>query len=245
MVLCLNKLSFLFLYMRIFPTPKFRILCLASIAVIIGGSIGFIVVTIFQCLPVQKYWDRSVPGHCIDNAAFRWSWAPFNTILDVWVCVIPLPVIRRLQMNTFKKVGIMLLFSLGLFVCVTSIVRMSALVDSTTTKDITWGSFMALLWSSIEASCGLICTCLPFLKQPLNKLFPGLQSHRPESSNRRKNDNYHRLKLNSRVEGPNREEIPSFTTFSMVRDSISGYKGRSESQEHITLGKVDDKTGAF
>ncbi|KAL2004738.1 hypothetical protein VTN00DRAFT_3266 [Thermoascus crustaceus] len=154
-VLCLNKLSFLFLYMRLFPTPKFRIVCLASIVIVAGGTLGFVVATIMQCIPIEKYWERPLTGHCVNNMAFRWSWAPFNTILDIWVCLMPLPVIRRLQMDTLKKAGIMLLFVLGLFVCVTSIIRMEALVDSTTTRDATWGSFMALLWSSIEASTGI------------------------------------------------------------------------------------------
>ncbi|KAL1961666.1 hypothetical protein VTN77DRAFT_1341 [Rasamsonia byssochlamydoides] len=84
----------------------------------------------------------------------------------------PLPVIHRLQMSALKKAGVMVLFALGLFVCVASIIRMVSLVDSTTTKDRTWGSFSTLAWSSIEASVGLICTCIPHLRQPLKRLFP-------------------------------------------------------------------------
>lgn len=215
-VLCLNKLSFLFLYMRLFPTPKFRIVCLASIAIVAGGTLGFVVATIMQCIPIEKYWERPLPGHCVDNMAFRWSWAPFNTILDIWVCLMPLPVIRRLQMDTLKKAGIMLLFVLGLFVCVTSIIRMEALVDSTTTHDATWGSFMALLWSSIEASTGIVCACIPYLKQPIKKLFPILRSrfHSSSLSSPEKQNHY--------VEKPIRRKEPAIPTL------LSGGPGDEE-----------------
>lgn len=170
--LFLNKLAFLALYLRLFPTPRFRIVTIATIAVVSAGTCSFVISTVFQCIPVEAYWDHSLGGTCVNNKAVRWSWAAFNTLLDVWVCLMPLPVIHRLQMSPLKKAGVMVLFGLGLFVCVASGIRMVALEDSTTTKDRTWGSFSTLAWSSIEASVGLICTCIPYLRQPLRRLFP-------------------------------------------------------------------------
>jgi hypothetical protein len=194
----LNKLSFLVLYLRLFPTPKFRIVTKVTIGVVAASSFSFIMSTIFQCIPVEAYWDGSIPGRCVDNTAVRWSWAAFNTFLDVWVCLMPLPVIHRLHMSPLKKTGVMILFALGLFVCVASAIRMGALVDSTTTKDRTWGSFSTLAWSSIEASCGLICTCIPHLRQPLKKIFPRarlLFSGQGRSSPSQQNQDYHLARM--------------------------------------------------
>lgn len=172
LTLFLNKLAFLALYLRLFPTPRFRIVTIATIVVVSAGTCSFVISTVFQCIPVEAYWDHSLRRTCVNNKAVRWSWAAFNTLLDVWVCLMPLPVIHRLQMSPLKKAGVMVLFALGLFVCVASGIRMVALEDSTTTKDLTWGSFSTLVWSSIEASVGLICTCIPYLRQPLRRLFP-------------------------------------------------------------------------
>ncbi|KAL2001221.1 hypothetical protein VTN02DRAFT_2082 [Thermoascus thermophilus] len=146
-------------------------------AVIISGTFGFIVATVFQCVPVQAYWYRNIPNKtCVNNAIFRWCWAGYNTLTDIFICLMPMPLLAKLQLDIMRKIGIMIMFSLGLFVCITSIVRMRAMRASTTTKDPTWGSFDALLWSSIEASCGIICACLPFLKQPIKHVFPRLFS---------------------------------------------------------------------
>ncbi|KAE8374704.1 plasma membrane Pth11-like protein [Aspergillus bertholletiae] len=172
LVLCLNKLSFLAFYLRLFPTPKFRLICWITTGLVVSSTFGFVIATIFQCTPVHASWHKEIPKKCIKNADFRWSWAAYNTIMDIWVCLMPLPVLAQLHLDRIRKVGVMLVFSMGLFVCITSIIRMWAMVESTKTNDPTWGSFDALLWSAIEASTGIICACLPFLKHPIQRLIP-------------------------------------------------------------------------
>ncbi|KAK4543132.1 hypothetical protein LTR36_005910 [Oleoguttula mirabilis] len=49
---------------------------------------------------------------------------------------------------------------------------MSALVKSVSNTDTTWDSAPAFIWSHVEASVGLIATCLPSLKAPLARLLP-------------------------------------------------------------------------
>jgi hypothetical protein len=90
--------------------------------------------------------------------------------------MLPMPLLARLQLDKVRKIGVMLMFALGLFVCITSIVRIHALQQSVKTDDPTWGSSDALLWSAIEADCGIICACLPYLKHPLKQLFPRIFS---------------------------------------------------------------------
>ncbi|KAH8702074.1 hypothetical protein BGW36DRAFT_372151 [Talaromyces proteolyticus] len=174
LVLGLTKLSFLTFYLRIFPSKRFHLICHITMGVIIGGVIGFVFATIFQCIPVKGSWEKHIGATCINNAWFRWWWAGYNTATDIWICLLPMPLLARLQLNLVRKVGVMLMFALGLFVCVTSIIRINALVQSVATDDPTWGSWEALLWSAIEANCGIICACLPFLKHPLKQLVPKL-----------------------------------------------------------------------
>lgn len=88
----------------------------------------------------------------------------------------PMPLLARLHLDRARKIGLMFIFSLGLFVCVTSIVRMVYIAVSTKTHDPTWGSWHALLWSAIEPGTGIICSCLPFLKHPIQRAFPGFFS---------------------------------------------------------------------
>ncbi|KAL1617241.1 hypothetical protein SLS56_011077 [Neofusicoccum ribis] len=183
-VICFNKLAFLLLYLRVFQFHSFRVICLCSIGVVVAGSFSFIAATLFECIPIAYNWNRHLPGHCINNSAFRWSWAAFNTATDVWVSVLPIPFIQRLQMTRTKKIGLIILFALGLFVCVTSAIRMKALVASTrAAKDTTWDSAPAFLWSYIEAAVGLVCTCLPSLRWLLSRALPMLSSSDPSKRN--------------------------------------------------------------
>lgn len=147
-------------------------MCWITIALVLSGTFGFVIATIFQCIPVHASWHKDIPKKCVKNAEFRWSWAGYNTAMDIWVCLMPLPVLARLQLDRIRKIGVMIVFCMGLFVCITSIVRMSAMAESTKTNDPTWGSFDALMWSAIEASTGIICACLPFLKHPIQRLIP-------------------------------------------------------------------------
>ncbi|QKX61311.1 uncharacterized protein TRUGW13939_08459 [Talaromyces rugulosus] len=176
LVLGLTKLSFLTFYLRIFPSKRFHMICYGTMVVILGGVIGFVFATIFQCLPVQGSWHKEIHSTCINNAWFRWWWAGYTTSTDIWICLLPMPLLARLQLDKVRKIGVMLMFALGLFVCITSIIRINALVQSVNTDDPTWGSWDALLWSAIEADCGIICACLPYLKHPLKQLVPRLFS---------------------------------------------------------------------
>ncbi|KAE8356761.1 plasma membrane Pth11-like protein [Aspergillus coremiiformis] len=205
LVLSLNKLSFLASYLRVFPTRKFRLICWITVAVILSGACGFVSATIFQCIPVRASWEKHIPSTCIANARFRWSWAGYNTFMDIWVCLLPLPVLAQLRLDRIRKIGVMLVFIMGLFVCITSVIRMWAMVDSTTTKDPTWGSFDALMWSAIEASTGIICACLPFLKHPIQRLIPswfGSLSTRSWRSRSHTRPGYPMSRLESQSGGP-------------------------------------------
>ena len=48
---------------------------------------------------------------------------------------------------------------------------MVMLRTSATTKDPTWGSAMALIWTEVEANASVICCCLPALRVPLLDLW--------------------------------------------------------------------------
>ncbi|OJZ86925.1 plasma membrane protein Pth11-like protein [Aspergillus piperis CBS 112811] len=201
LVLCLNKLSFLTFYLRVFPNRIFRTICWITIGLVLASTFGFVIATIFQCTPVRASWYKHIPKKCVQNAPFRWSWAGYNTAMDIWVCLLPLPVLAQLQLDRIRKIGVMLVFCMGLFVCVTSIIRMWAMEKSTTTTDPTWGSFDALLWSAIEASTGIICACLPFLKHPIQKVLPGLfgsLSNGSRKSRSRTRPSYRMSRLGSR-----------------------------------------------
>ena len=74
----------------------------------------------------------------------------------------------RLSSDFYSFVRIWLTRTSG---CIASIVRMTYLIGSSKTKDPTWGSYSALMWTVIEANISIICACLPPLRGPAAAAF--------------------------------------------------------------------------
>ncbi|OBT58914.1 hypothetical protein VE04_00582 [Pseudogymnoascus sp. 24MN13] len=169
----ITKLSFLFLYLDIFPQRNFRIICWALIVHISAAIVALSFTTIFQCTPVKYSWDKTVPGSCINIKAFWYGQSGWNTLMDVIVLILPIPVIVKLQMNRRAKLGLLAVFILGTFVCITSIERLISLnFNATFAKDFTWATGTSVIWTQVESTVGVICACAPTLRSPLARLMP-------------------------------------------------------------------------
>lgn len=107
-------MSFLFLYIDLFPIPTFRKVCYVVQASVVAAMVAYCAGTIFQCTPIPYFWDRTIAGgHCIDTAAFWYGHAAWNTVGDVIILLLPIPVIRSLQMGRSQKLAVLGIFGLG------------------------------------------------------------------------------------------------------------------------------------
>jgi len=80
-----TKLTFCFLYLRIFKQKPFQHLVIVVASIVAAGSLAFALGTVLQCQPVHRAWDRTVPGHCVSNTGFWFAHAAFNTFFDIIV----------------------------------------------------------------------------------------------------------------------------------------------------------------
>jgi hypothetical protein len=83
-----------------------------------------------------------------------------------------MPVIFRLNMSTGSRIGLLILFSLGFFICLTTALRMATLPLTLKGKEPTWESAPTNLWSFIESATGVICACLISLRKSIGSLWP-------------------------------------------------------------------------
>ncbi|EEH23269.2 hypothetical protein PABG_05480 [Paracoccidioides brasiliensis Pb03] len=178
-VITLTKMSILFLYLRIFYIEAyFRWACTALNVFIAACGTAFVLATIWQCHPMAAFWDKSIPAfRCADNHAFWLSYSVINIITDILILILPLQEVLRLQLRCRDKFALVLVFSLGAFVCVTSIIRATTVASSSTMNDLTWTAIPATIWSVVECNTGIICACLPMIRQPLSIIFPFLSSN--------------------------------------------------------------------
>jgi hypothetical protein len=66
-----NKMAFLALYYRVFPMKQFRRACIVLGAISAAWTVSFVCVCLFQCTPIKRVYDRTIPGTCISFAGHR------------------------------------------------------------------------------------------------------------------------------------------------------------------------------
>ena len=119
-----TKLSILLMFYRIFHVPYFKKAAYGIGIFIIAWVITITFLFIFICVPVQKVWDPTLPGHCI-NQVGTWIANAASTILsDLAILTLPIPAIWKLQLKKTDKIAVTFAFGLGflyvypLLVCV-------------------------------------------------------------------------------------------------------------------------------
>ncbi|KAJ6110336.1 Integral membrane protein [Penicillium sp. IBT 16267x] len=174
-VLC-AKASILIQYFRVFPTQRMRIVCWVMITILAIYGTWAVISAFLNCIPVAKFWDDSIPGFCLSKPGLWFSNASMHIATDLVILIIPIPALIIIEVPRKQKVALMILFALGGFVCITSIVRLVSLKKISDSTDPTFDNVGAASWSAIECNTGIICACLPTLKPLISKLAPGLLS---------------------------------------------------------------------
>ena len=106
----------------------------------------------------------------------RFANTVLNIITDIATTVLPLPVLRTLQLPKRQKMLLMVVFSLGFTTCVVSILRLHSLYIVSRTTDLSWDNPMPAIWSSTELNVAILCSCLPTLKGLISRIWPRLLS---------------------------------------------------------------------
>lgn len=69
---------------------------------------------IFQCHPIAKGWDSSIPGECLNQHLLLESSGPFNIISDILIFILPIHAIWQLQLPQKKRMAVASAFTIGL-----------------------------------------------------------------------------------------------------------------------------------
>ncbi|KAJ5134290.1 hypothetical protein N7526_005655 [Penicillium atrosanguineum] len=141
------KFSILLVNARILPTREFRIAAHILGFIVISWVIAIICVSVFQCTPIAKAWNMSLPGTCINlKGSFIGNGVP-NVLIDVAILSLPRDIHRRLPvLNPLQ-------------------------IEPT---DVSWTLAEACTWCLIETASGIISTCMPSLR-PLNNRWQNIR----------------------------------------------------------------------
>ena len=81
-------------------------------AFIFGYLFSNLLTQIFGCIPIELSW-KNVPGHCIDLPKAGLAYGSMNVISDLFIFVLPMPMVWRLRLSRKGKLGVMVVFMGG------------------------------------------------------------------------------------------------------------------------------------
>ncbi|OJJ38281.1 hypothetical protein ASPWEDRAFT_318186 [Aspergillus wentii DTO 134E9] len=166
--LAVIKASFCLLYMRLFRATYVARASMIILVFIVCQFIEEIAVVIFHCSPIRKFWDAGdkVQGRCFSLLVFYYVSFATRLVTDLVIFALPIPILLKLNLESWKKAGLILMFALGLLVCATSIIRCTYLEELQ--NDFTWNLVAPLNWSAVEVCLFIFISCIPSLKALVN-----------------------------------------------------------------------------
>lgn len=108
-----TKAAILVFYIRIFPSTTIHRIAWAVITVIALFSGTLIIVICLQCQPIEYSWFRYTDesaGSCINVPAAATLHGAVNMVVDLFILLLPMPSVYKLQVSTTKKAQVAIMF---------------------------------------------------------------------------------------------------------------------------------------
>lgn len=105
------KLSFCLLYLRLFPMLKYRVCAIAGF--VITFCCTFIILGLVQCTPMERIWNPTVEGTCLNTTAIFLANAALHITTDVSLLLLPITQVIKLRVELVVKLSLISIFMLG------------------------------------------------------------------------------------------------------------------------------------
>ncbi|KAG9252016.1 uncharacterized protein F5Z01DRAFT_245365 [Emericellopsis atlantica] len=166
------KSSLLVLYMRLTTGLAGRFACRIKAGfIMVAATWVAVMLTIFlSCRPFTDYFKPNVNGSAVCRAAISppivWTCYALNVFTDLYLITLPMPLLWKTSMKTYKKVGLGLLFSAGAVIIVFATIRCVLIyIDPKDGAPVsgTWAvreTFVAVITTNFPTSFSLVKTML-------------------------------------------------------------------------------------
>lgn len=169
----LAKISLSLTHLRILPSTSDRMFARGAIVFSVCYGISITTVMIFQCWPINSYWDPSIANYeCIQERAFNYASQALNSTSDFLIFLWPIRTLWTVRVPLKQRLGLVFIFSVGAVVFVAGVFRIYYLYRYFHSPDIYWEGAIIFVLACIETNVGIICGCLPGIKPLLSRLFP-------------------------------------------------------------------------
>lgn len=102
------------LYIRLFPTRRFVIICWIFLIENVLCWIASYAAVSLICQPFAYNWDHTIPGGHCGNQQRLYIWNGIQNLLhDIITIVLPMPLLWNLHLPWSKKISLTLIFAMG------------------------------------------------------------------------------------------------------------------------------------
>ncbi|MCJ1382044.1 hypothetical protein MMC17_005156 [Xylographa soralifera] len=167
--MALTKLSILFLYLRNFITPKFHLVTIPVICLVIF-SFGSFFQTIFDCQPIASALNPTIVGTCIHVPKLITAGTITGLLTSVITLCFPVPIIGSLKFSGLDRVVVTGVLLIGGMVCIVALLRTTAqigLVYTNPKVDL----LLCTLWTFLKPELAIISACIATLRPSHSKTF--------------------------------------------------------------------------
>jgi len=119
-------------------------------------------------------------GRCYNYYPILTASATLHTTTDVWLIVLVLPHVLKMQLPRGQKIGLAVVLTLGLFDACASLTRMAIAYRFLNPKLAQWDSLSFAIWTTLESSLGVICASIPMLRPLARQIMGRKPSSMPE-----------------------------------------------------------------
>ncbi|RGP71790.1 hypothetical protein FSPOR_3156 [Fusarium sporotrichioides] len=137
----LVKSTILCFFLRIFSNPRFRLVVKITIGFNVLIGVTFFILAFFQTTPLSFFWigwqTKDAERVMLGIIRLTLPHAVLVLALDVWVLILPLTQLWELGLKLRKKIGVMAMFSFGIFLTIVAAIRVQQLVLFARSRDLT------------------------------------------------------------------------------------------------------------
>ncbi|KAH2001049.1 hypothetical protein KXV97_007161, partial [Aspergillus fumigatus] len=157
-ILC--KISVAIFLLRVMVHPFHRRIMYAVTALTVIVGIIFFVYMMIQCSPVSYFWTRmlgNTSGKCgyVDAIIILlYLFSASSALFDLTVGLLPILLVRNLQMNQRTKIAVAGLLGMACIASVAIIIRIP-FVQTIRAPDFLYATVQIAIWSNIETGLGI------------------------------------------------------------------------------------------
>ncbi|CZR63592.1 related to integral membrane protein [Phialocephala subalpina] len=186
------KCSIALFLLRIAPTKFFKRLLWGTIIFLLVYTFAAFMTIVLQCKNLAINWDTTVQTTCWAPTTLRnlsYVNSSINIFTDLMMAALPIPMLWNLQINGRVKASLCCIMGLGIFACVSSIMKLSTLPSYGLTGDFLFDSTMITIWTIVECNVGIITACLPCLKPLFKRMLENPWAYGSSKTKKNTNDN--------------------------------------------------------